>query len=160
MCHKLRKQYDEKVCRVMEQRHRGDSRHSRWGNKYYHHNYKWQDCNHSGCHSNYDKHKKKQEDRTPSDCGNKAFKPCSMHGPKSKHTSEECYKNPKNQNMGQTHNKNINTRCTTTTRITQVTTMSRPLAPIHRSQVRTRRQPPAKAKPTRMRIFIFMLIRN
>jgi hypothetical protein len=27
---------------------------------------------------------------------NKAFKPCSIHGPKSKHTSEECHKNPRN----------------------------------------------------------------
>jgi hypothetical protein len=48
---------------------------------------------------------KKQEDRNPSDCGNKVFKPCSTHGPKSKHTSEECYKNPKNLNKHQTHDK-------------------------------------------------------
>ncbi len=50
---------------------------------------------HSGHRHNYDKHKKKQEDNTPSDSSNKAFKPCSMHRPKSNHTSKECYKNPK-----------------------------------------------------------------
>jgi hypothetical protein len=58
--------------------------------------YKWQDCNDSGCRDNYDKRNKKQENKTPSDCGNKAFKPCLVYGPKSKHTSKECYKNPKN----------------------------------------------------------------
>jgi hypothetical protein len=35
-------------------------------------------------------------EQDPSNCGNKAFKPCSVHRPKSKHTSEECYKTPKN----------------------------------------------------------------
>ncbi len=56
--------------------------------------------------------------------------------------------------------KNINMRRTTTMRITQVTTMSRALALIHQSQARTRRQPQARANPTRMRAIIFMLIRN
>jgi hypothetical protein len=55
------------------------------------------------CH-NYDDCKKKQEDKTPSDCS-KAFKPCPMHGPKSNHTFKECYKNPKNQDKRQAHNK-------------------------------------------------------
>ncbi len=105
MCHVLRKQYNKNVCHITEQRQGGDGRHSRQSNRYHCHNYKWQDCNHSShCH-NYDKHKKKQEDKTPSDCGDKAFKPCSMHGPKSKHTSKECYKNPKNKNKHQIHNK-------------------------------------------------------
>jgi hypothetical protein len=72
---------------------------------YHPHNYKRKNCNHSGhCH-NYDKCKKKQEDKTPSDCGDKAIKPCSTHGPKSNHASKECYKNPKNQNKHQAHNK-------------------------------------------------------
>jgi hypothetical protein len=105
MRHKLCKQYNEKVCRITEQRHGGDGCHSRQGNKYHHHNCKWQDHNHSGHQRNYNKHEKKQEDKTPSDCGNKTFKPCSTHGPKGKHTSEECYKNPKNQNKHQTHDK-------------------------------------------------------
>ncbi len=96
MRHKLRKRYDEKVRHVTEQRQGGDGLHSRQGNKYYCHDYKWQDCKDSNRHNNYDKRNKKREDRTPSDCNNKAFKPCSVHGPKSKHTSEECYKNPKN----------------------------------------------------------------
>jgi hypothetical protein len=105
MHHKLCKQYNKKVRHIMEQHQGGDIRHSRQSNKYHRHNYKWQDRNHSGHCSNYDKHEKKQEDKTPSDCGNKAFKPCSMHGPKSKHTSEECCQNPKNQNKHQTHDK-------------------------------------------------------
>jgi hypothetical protein len=33
---------------------------------------------------------------TPSDHGDKAFKPCLVHRRKSKHTSKDCYKNPKN----------------------------------------------------------------
>jgi hypothetical protein len=36
---------------------------------------------------------------TPSDCGNKVFKPCSVRGPKSKHISEECYKTPKSNKL-------------------------------------------------------------
>jgi hypothetical protein len=42
--------------------------------------------------------------------------------------------------------KNVNTRCITTMRTIQVTMTSHALAPIHRSQVRTRRQPPTRAK--------------
>ncbi len=98
MHHKLRKQYDKKVCHVTEWHRGGDGCHNRQGNKYYRHDYKWQDCKDSSRHSNYNKHKKKQEDKTPSDRSNKAFKPCSTHGPKSKHTSKECNKNPKNLN--------------------------------------------------------------
>jgi hypothetical protein len=96
MRHKLRKRYNEKVRLVAEQSHGGDGRHSRQGSKYHRHDYKWQDRNDSGHHDNYDKHNKKREHKTPSNCGNKVFKPCSVHGPKSKHTSKECYKNPKN----------------------------------------------------------------
>jgi hypothetical protein len=90
MCHELHKQYNEKVHHVKEQCHGGDNRHSRLGNKYYCHEFKWQDCDDSGCCENYDKRKRKQENKTPSDCGNKAFKPCLVHGPKSKHTFKEC----------------------------------------------------------------------
>jgi hypothetical protein len=103
MHHKLRKWYNKKVRRVTEQHHGGEDCRRRQGNKYYCHDYKWQDHDDSSRRSNYNKREKKQEDRTPSDCGNKAFKTCSTHGPKSKHTSKECYKNPKNQNKCQTH---------------------------------------------------------
>jgi hypothetical protein len=97
MRHELRNRYNEKVCRVMERHHGGDDRNSsRQGNKYYRQDYKWQDHDDSGCRDNYDKCKWKQENKTPSDRSNKAFKPCLVHGPKSKHTSKECYyKNPK-----------------------------------------------------------------
>jgi hypothetical protein len=38
----------------------------------------------------------------------KAFKPCSTHSPKSKHTSKECYKNPKRQkNQYKAHHNNM-----------------------------------------------------
>jgi hypothetical protein len=96
MRHKLCKRHDKKVCLVTDRRHRGDGRHSRQGSKYHHHNYKWQDWDDSGCCENYDICNKKRENKTPSNRGNKAFKPCSVHGPKSKHTSKECYKNLKN----------------------------------------------------------------
>ncbi len=43
----------------------------------------------------------------------------------------------------------------------QVMTTSRAVAPIHRSQVRTWRQPPARTKkPMRMRIILFILIKK
>jgi hypothetical protein len=96
MCHELYKRYDKKVRLVTEQCHGGDGCHSRRGSKYHCHDYKWQDHNDSGCRDNYDKRNKKQENTTPSDRDDKAFKPCSVHGPKSKHTFKECYKNPKN----------------------------------------------------------------
>ncbi len=67
---------------------------------------------------------------------NRAF----VHGPQRKHTSNECYKNPKNYKH-QVQDKNVNMRRITTTRATQVTTMSCALAPMHRFQVRTWRQP-------------------
>jgi hypothetical protein len=143
--HKLRQRFNEKVRSVTEGPHRGDNCHSRQGNKYYCHDYKWQDRDNSSRCNNYNKHKKKQESRTPSNCGDKAFKPCLVHGPKSKHTSKECYKYPKNDKVN-FKTKNANTRCITTMRAIQVMTMSCAVAPIHRSQVRTRRQPPARAK--------------
>jgi hypothetical protein len=105
MRHKQCKWYDEKIHCVTEHRHRGDSHHRRQGNKYYRHNYKWQDCNDSGQRSNYDEREKKQEGKNSSGRADKAFKPCAMHGPKSKHTSEKCHKNPKNQHKRQTHDK-------------------------------------------------------
>ncbi len=145
MRHKLHKRFDEEVHRVTVQRHKGDDCHSRQGNKYYRHNYKWQDCNGRSRCNNYDKCKKKRKNRIPSDCGDKVFTPCLMHGPKSKHTSEEYYKNPKN-NKRQVQDKNINTRRITTTRAIQVTMMTCALAPIHWSQVRARCQPLARAK--------------
>jgi hypothetical protein len=88
MRRELCKRFNEKVRCATEQRYGGDSHHNRQGNRHHHHDSTWQDCNESSCRSNYDKHKKKQEDKTPSDQGDKVFKPCSMHRPKSKHTSE------------------------------------------------------------------------
>ncbi len=41
MCHKLRKQYKKKVCRITEQRQGGDGCHSRQSNKYHRHDYMW-----------------------------------------------------------------------------------------------------------------------
>jgi hypothetical protein len=146
MRHELCKRYDEKVRHVTEQHHGGDNCHSRQGNKYHCHNhYKWQDRDDSSCRDNYDKRKKKWENKTPSDCGDKGFKPCLVHGPKSKHTSEECYKNLKN-NKRQLQDKNVNTKRITTMRATRAMMTSCALALIHRSQVRTRRQPLARAK--------------
>jgi hypothetical protein len=100
----LRRRYNKKVRRITEQRHGSDGRHSRQSKTYYCHNYKWKDHDHSNhCH-NYDKHEKKQENKTSCDCGDKAFNPCSTHGPKSNHTFEECCKNPKNQDKCEAHN--------------------------------------------------------
>jgi hypothetical protein len=72
------------------------SHHNKRNNKCRHHNFKWQDRGNRNPCDTYDKCDKKRDDKTPPDHGNKAFKPCLVHGPKSKHTSEECYKNSKN----------------------------------------------------------------
>ncbi len=94
--HEICKRYNEKVPHVMERRYKGDGCHNKQNNKYHRHNFKWQDRSNSNCCDTYNKRDKKQDEKTPPDCGDKAFKPCLVHGPKSKHTSEECYKNPKN----------------------------------------------------------------
>jgi hypothetical protein len=147
MHHEFCKRYNKKFCLVTEQCHGGDGRHSRRDSEYHHHNYKWQDHGDSGCCDNYDKCDKKWENKTPSDCGNKAFKPCLVHGPKSKNTSEECTRTPRLTNVN-FKTKNAITKCITTTRATQVMMTSRALAPIHRSQVRTWHQPRARSKKT------------
>ncbi len=96
MHHKLCKRYDEKVCHVMERCYGGDNRRIKRSEKYRHPNFKWQDCGNSDRCDTYDKRDKKQDDKIPTEHDDKAFKPCLVHGPKSKHTSEECYKNPRN----------------------------------------------------------------
>jgi hypothetical protein len=96
MRHELCKRYNEKVRQVTEQRYRGDGCHNKWPDKYCRSNFKWQDRGNCDRRDTYDKRDKKRDDKTPPDCSDKAFKPCSVHGPKSKHTSEECYKNPRN----------------------------------------------------------------
>jgi hypothetical protein len=95
MRHELCKRYNEKVRQVTEQRNGGVGRHNKRPDKYRCSNFKWQDRGNRDRRDTYDKCDKKRDDKTPSDCSNKAFKPCSVHGPKSKHTSEECYKNPR-----------------------------------------------------------------
>jgi hypothetical protein len=96
MHHELCKRYNEKVRLVMEWHYGGDGRHNKRPDKYPCSNFKWQDCCNRNCCDTYDKCNKKRDDKTPPDCSNKEFKPCSVHGPMSKHTSEECYKNPRN----------------------------------------------------------------
>jgi hypothetical protein len=96
MHHKLRKRYNEKVRQVMEQRYGGDGCHNKRPDKYRCSNFKWQDRGNCNRCDTYNKHNKKRDDKTPPDCKDKAFKPCSVHGPKSKHTSQECYKNTRN----------------------------------------------------------------
>jgi hypothetical protein len=96
MHHELCKRYNEKVCHMTEQRYGGDNRCNRWPERYHCPNFKWQNRNNSNCRDTYDKHDKKQDEKIPAERDKKAFKPCLVHGPKSKHTSEECYKNPSN----------------------------------------------------------------
>jgi hypothetical protein len=96
MRHELRKWYDEKVCHVTEQRYGGDNHCNRRPERYQRPNFKWHDHANSNHCDTYNKRDKKQDDKIPAERDNKAFKPCSVHGPKSKHTSEECHKNPRN----------------------------------------------------------------
>jgi hypothetical protein len=98
MHHKLCKRYDEKVRHMTEQRYGGDNRCNKWSETYRRFNFKWQDRGNSNRCDTYDKGNKKRDDKIPAEHNDKVFKPCSVHGPKSKHTSEECYKNPRNAN--------------------------------------------------------------
>jgi hypothetical protein len=96
MRHELHKGFDEKVHHTTEQRYGGDNRCNRWPERFQCPNFKWQDNGNSNRCDTYNKHNKKQDDKIPAEHNKKAFKPCSVHGPKSKHTSEECHKNPWN----------------------------------------------------------------
>jgi hypothetical protein len=96
MHHELCKRYDEKVSHMTERHYRGDNNRNRWSEKYRRPNFKWQDPANSNHCDTYDKRDKKQDDKIPAERNKKAFKPCSVQGPKGKHTSEECYKNPRN----------------------------------------------------------------
>ncbi len=96
MRHELRKRFDEKVRHMTERRYGGDNHRNRWPERFQHPNFKWKDCCNSNRCDTYDKHDKKQDDKIPAERNKKVFKPCSVHGPKSKHTSEECHKNPRN----------------------------------------------------------------
>jgi hypothetical protein len=147
----------KKVRLVTERSHGGDGGHSRQDSKYHRHDYKWQDHGDSGCHDNYDKCDKKQENKTPSDRGNKAFKPCLVHGPKSKHTSKECHKNPKNDIHQQQDKKHHYEAHHNDARYTSNNDESR-----LSTDTPVPSEDPASAsseseKPTRMRIIIFML---
>jgi hypothetical protein len=118
MRHELCKRYNEKVRQVTEQCYGGDGCHNKWPDKYRRSNFKWQDHGKRDRCDTYDKHDKKLDDKTPPDCSNKAFKPCSVHRPKSKHTSEECYKNPRNnkrqlQDKKHPHDAHHNNTCYT-----------------------------------------------
>ena len=72
---------------------------------FHRHNYKRRTCDHSGHPGNYDKCERKHDKKTPSDSCNEVFKPCPTHGLKSKHKFKECYRNPKNQDKHQAHDK-------------------------------------------------------
>ncbi len=73
---------------------------------------------------------------------------------------ERCTPTPQNQNKRQTHNKKCQYKAHHNDAHYTMTSMNCALALIHQSQVRTRCQPQARAKPMRMRTIIFMLIRN
>jgi hypothetical protein len=96
MRHELCKRLDEKVHHATERRYKGDNRRNRWPERFQRPNFKWQDCSNIDHRDTYNKCNKKQDDKIPAERNKKAFKPCLVHGPKSKHTSEECYKNPRN----------------------------------------------------------------
>jgi hypothetical protein len=83
MHHELCKRYDEKVRHVTERRYGGDNRCNRWPERYHRPNFKWQDRGNSNDCDTYNKRNKKQDDKIPAEHDNKAFKPCSVHGPKS-----------------------------------------------------------------------------
>ncbi len=81
---------------MTEQHHGGDNHCNRRPERYHCPNFKWQNRDNSDRCNTYDKRDKKQDDKIPPELNKKAFKPCLVHGPKSKHTSEECCKIPSN----------------------------------------------------------------
>ena len=99
LCHEMAKRYNDKI------RH--------FANKRYGHNDRGHKCGHSHCrafdksrpykHDNRDKSQSyRRDDRThkaPPKREVKAFEghPCHIHGPKSQHSFDKCYKNPRNQ---------------------------------------------------------------
>jgi hypothetical protein len=96
MHHERCKRFDEKVRHATERRYGGDNHRNRRPERYHRPNFKWQNRNNSNRRDTYDKRNKKQDEKIPAERNKKAFKPCLVHGPKSKHTSEECHKNPRN----------------------------------------------------------------
>jgi hypothetical protein len=142
--HELRQRFDEKVRHVTEQPHGGDDCHSRRGNKYYCQDYKWQGCSDSGHCNNYNKLEKNEGTGPLPIAATRHSSHARCTGRRASTPPRSATKPPRMTNV-KFKTKNINTRCITTTRAIQVTT-TRAVAPIHRSKVRTRHQPPAKAK--------------
>ncbi len=83
MHHELCKRFDEKVCHATEQRYGGDNHRNRRPERFQCPNFKWQDRGNSDRCDTHDKRDKKQDDKIPAEHNKKAFKPCSVHGPKS-----------------------------------------------------------------------------
>jgi hypothetical protein len=156
MPYELCKRYDEKVRHVTEQHYGGDNRHNRRPERYHRPNFKWQNRSNSNHRDTYNKRNKKQDDKIPAEHNNKAFKPCSMHGPKSKHTSEDCHKNPRNAkrqpyDRKHLHEAHHNDACYTSEDDESRSSTSAP------APVRIQRQLQVGAKNTKMRITIFKL---
>ncbi len=81
---------------MTEQCYGDGNRRNRRPERYHCPNFKWQNNGNSDCRDTYDKRDKKQDAKIPAERNKKAFKPCWVHKPKSKHTSEECHQNPRN----------------------------------------------------------------
>ncbi len=159
MRHELCKRYDEKVRRVTEWCHGGDGSHSRQGNKCYGHDYNWQDCKDSGWVATMTSAKRNRRTRFLLITATKHSSHPLRTDQRASTPPRSATWTPRTRTSIKPTTKNISKRRTTMMRITQVMTMSRALVPIHRPQVRTQHQPPVRAKPTRMRTIIFILIK-
>jgi hypothetical protein len=146
----------KKVRHVTEQRYRGDNCWNRQPERYHHPNFKWQDHGNSNRPDTYDKRNKKQDDKIPAERDNKAFKPCSVHGPKSKHTFEECHNNPRNAKHQPYDRKHLHEAHHNDARYTSEDDESRSSTD-DQPQVRIRHPLQVGAKNTKMRTTIFKL---
>ena len=94
----MAKRYNDKICNLANQHYGHDRRHER---SYLHHqNYdkKYIRRNHNNHHSHNHAYKHDCKDRKSlPEHDDKALKPCHLHGLKSQHSFDKCFKNPKNQ---------------------------------------------------------------
>jgi hypothetical protein len=161
MRHEFCKRYNEKVRQVTEQHYGGDSCHYKWPDKYRCNNFKWQDCGNRDRCDTYAKCNKKWDDKTPPDRSNKVFKPCSVHGPKSKQPLRSATRRTQGMTKVNFKTRSAPMKRIVRTRATQVTMMNCALARIHRSQVRIRHQLQARARRImKMRTIIFMFLKK
>ena len=97
--HKITKRYNDKIRNLANQRYgRDDRRHERSYSHHQNYDKKYIHRNHNDhCGHNHPYKRDNKDCKSLPESEDKAFKPCHLHGSKSQHSFEKCFKNPKNQ---------------------------------------------------------------